>query len=133
MATKRTGASKNTEKKPALNKTDLKVTKSEPMCLLPLEFERLEKHRFRASLRQRDQEILQLRLEKIERQREILKLKVEVTKVDEAQVYKDIEAWKRRESIERAENEKDLQAIRDRLGIEGGFGFHPETLEVMQS
>lgn len=106
---------------------------AEPMRLTPEEAQKLQHFRLTKQLRDKEAECLRLKVHGIHQARKMLELSSKGLDLDEKLLTDEQRHVEQVAHKDRLENERYLEVVRTRLGIAGAFGYHPDTLEIVES
>lgn len=91
----------------------------------------IEKNHLQKKLCEKDEEILQYKLQHINNQKHILELQSRLLESQKQQISEERKAIEHNKSqADQAKNDH-MDAVRERLGLSGRIGFNPDTLEVL--
>jgi hypothetical protein len=107
-------------------------TDVEPKRLTSLEFERLERARVLKDLRAKEQECLRLKQQAVKDRRKVLELTARCYDLDDKLLFDELTALETKTRSEKDGYDKLLGEIKERLAIAGKFGYHHETLEIVE-
>ncbi len=110
----------------------VKPEEDRPKELLPIEFERMEKERLTRELRDKERDYVRLKIAGLQDKKKILELMGRCYATDEKLAHDDLAAIEAKCAAEKTKHEAFVSTIRERLGLEGRFGYNPDTLEVIQ-
>jgi hypothetical protein len=132
MSPKRVKSFDANEKGEVSGKPELVATKEEPKTLTEAEVERLEKHRLLCEFRDKELELIDSKVEAIGLQTTIHKLSLRNLELTKNELLSKKRETSEKSQADKISRVKTLDKIKSRLGIEGNFGYNPDTLEVIQ-
>jgi len=100
--------------------------------LTQLEYERLEKLRLLQEFRGKENQILALRERSIADRKAVLEMSIKNLGLERLEIERECQKVTAALANDKQEHTTLLEDIRSRLGIEGKFGYNPDTLEIVQ-
>lgn len=113
-------------------KTTLKSAPPAPKLLTALEVAQMDYYNLLKELRAQERENVTARQECVANKKSMAQLSIRLFENEAEKLTGELKAIEKRSLQDREKQEALLTDIRGRLGIDGRFGFNPDTLEVIQ-